>query len=116
MPFATASNARAGCRVHGAASRARGRRAGALGALGALLLSAPRARAATRETRDPATESAYVRELLRRSDANRARRTIELQNKYCARQRELGVGDCAGVDEDVMRDAMARSLAALEEK
>lgn len=106
-------------RVHGATARATGRRAcafGSLGALGAMLAGAPRARAAKSEPRDPATESAYVRELLRRSEANRARRTIELQNKYCARQRELGVGDCAGVDEDVMRDAMARSLAALEER
>lgn len=61
-------------------------------------------------------ESAYVKELLRRTEENKDRRRVELQNKNCARQREYGVGDCATVDEDTLRDAMSKSIERLERK
>ncbi|CAL51752.1 unnamed product [Ostreococcus tauri] len=65
---------------------------------------------------DAVNESAYVKELLRRTEENKDRRRVELQNKNCARQREYGVGDCATVDEDTLRDAMSKSIERLERK
>lgn len=32
-----------------------------------------------------------------RSDANRAANRRKIENKYCARQAELGIGDCGGL-------------------
>ncbi|PNH09224.1 hypothetical protein TSOC_004189 [Tetrabaena socialis] len=35
--------------------------------------------------------------LLERSEANKAKNKKEIQNKYCFRQAELGIGDCGGL-------------------
>ena len=39
---------------------------------------------------------------------------MELANKNCLRQSRMGVGDCAGLPEDELRAAMARSVEKLE--
>ena len=41
-------------------------------------------------------------------------RAAELANKNCLRQSQMGVGDCAGLPEDELRAAMARSVEKLE--
>jgi hypothetical protein len=61
-------------------------------------------------------DSPMVAEMLRRTEANRATRAIELQNKYCARQAAMGVGDCAGIDVDELRAAMEESARAVQMK
>ncbi|KAI3426212.1 hypothetical protein D9Q98_008588 [Chlorella vulgaris] len=42
-------------------------------------------------------ESDLLRTLKERSDANRGARKKELEDRYCRRQAELGVGDCGGL-------------------
>ena len=42
-------------------------------------------------------DSELLRTLKERSDANRDQRDKALREKYCFRQAELGVGDCAGL-------------------
>eukprot|EP00884_Botryococcus_braunii_P016937 jgi/Botrbrau1/3927/Bobra.0365s0003.1 len=42
-------------------------------------------------------ESDLVKELRSRSEQNRDKYRKELENKYCYRQAEMGVGDCAGL-------------------
>ncbi|GBF90790.1 hypothetical protein Rsub_03091 [Raphidocelis subcapitata] len=85
-----------------------------LAALGAALLvatAAPGARAeegmfagmsdAQRSKLEAAEQQFQGSETLKllkeRSDANRARNKKAITNKYCARQAELGVGDCGGL-------------------
>lgn len=41
--------------------------------------------------------SDLLKTLKERSDANREQRSKDLRDKYCKRQAELGVGDCAGL-------------------
>lgn len=62
------------------------------------------------------TTSPYIAELLRRTEANRDARRAELQNKYCARQASIGVGDCAGIDPEDLKRAFAESERALDAK
>ncbi|GLC45669.1 hypothetical protein PLESTB_001318400 [Pleodorina starrii] len=38
-----------------------------------------------------------LKALLERSEANKAKNRKDIQNKYCYRQAELGVGDCGGL-------------------
>ena len=52
--------------------------------------------------------------LLAKTEANREVRAVELANKNCLRQSQMGVGDCAGLPEDELRAAMARSVEKLE--
>ncbi|KAG2452880.1 hypothetical protein HYH02_002224 [Chlamydomonas schloesseri] len=42
-------------------------------------------------------KSDTLKALLARSEENRAKNRKEIQNKYCYRQAELGVGDCGGL-------------------
>ncbi len=42
-------------------------------------------------------ESDLLKQLKERSDAKREQRDKELRDKYCMRQAEMGVGDCAGL-------------------
>jgi hypothetical protein len=42
-------------------------------------------------------ESDLLKQLKERSDAKREQREKELRDKYCMRQAEMGVGDCAGL-------------------
>ena len=44
------------------------------------------------------------------------RRTIEQQNKYCLRQSEMGIGDCAGLPEEDLQKAMDESLRRMERR
>ncbi len=46
---------------------------------------------------DSFQQSDLLKELKARSEANKDQRTKELRDKYCKRQAELGVGDCAGL-------------------
>ena len=42
-------------------------------------------------------EGDLLKQLKERSDAKREQRSKELRDKYCMRQAEMGVGDCAGL-------------------
>lgn len=93
-------------------------RLAALGvAAGALLGAATHARPALAlappSTPDAST-SPYIQSLLAKTEANREVRAVELANKNCLRQSQMGVGDCAGLPEDELRAAMARSVEKLE--
>ena len=59
------------------------------------------ARRAAEEREKAANEqfenSEFLRNLKEKSDANKDQRRREQQDKYCRRQAELGVGDCAGL-------------------
>ena len=44
------------------------------------------------------------------------RRALEQQNKYCLRQSQMGVGDCAGLPEEDLKMAMDESLVRFERK
>lgn len=58
----------------------------------------PTAQAAKLAAADAAFEaSPLLKELRERSDANRAKNRRAIENKYCARQAELGIGDCGGL-------------------
>jgi len=57
----------------------------------------------------PQQQSALVRELLARSEANREANRVAIENKYCARQSAMGVGACGDLDEETLREAFARS-------
>lgn len=53
---------------------------------------------ATLAAADDAFEaSPLLKELRERSDANRAKNRKAIENKYCYRQAELGIGDCGGL-------------------
>lgn len=67
-------------------------------------------------TETTTTTSPYIAELLRRTEENRDARRAELQNKYCARQASIGVGDCAGIDPEDLKRAFAESERALDAK
>ena len=70
----------------------------------------------TMSARADVGDSPMVAEMLRRTEANKELRAIELQNKYCARQAAIGVGDCAGVDMEDLREMMVESKRAVELK
>ena len=72
--------------------------------------------ATTMSARADVGDSPMVAEMLRRTEANKELRAIELQNKYCARQAAIGVGDCAGVDMEDLREMMVESKRAVEAK
>ena len=72
--------------------------------------------ATTMSARADVGDSPMVAEMLRRTEANKELRAIELQNKYCARQAAIGVGDCAGVDTEDLREMMMESKRAVEIK
>ncbi|KAG2489707.1 hypothetical protein HYH03_011814 [Edaphochlamys debaryana] len=42
-------------------------------------------------------QSNTLKELLKKSEANKEKNKRDIQNKYCFRQAELGVGDCGGL-------------------
>lgn len=42
-------------------------------------------------------QSGTLKALLEKSEANKAKNKREIQNKYCYRQAELGIGDCGGL-------------------
>ncbi|KAI8469481.1 MAG: hypothetical protein J3K34DRAFT_423741 [Monoraphidium minutum] len=46
---------------------------------------------------DQFQQSETLRLLKEKSDANRAKNKKAIENKYCYRQAELGVGDCGGL-------------------
>ncbi|EEH55929.1 uncharacterized protein MICPUCDRAFT_71054 [Micromonas pusilla CCMP1545] len=66
-------------------------------ALASLLASPLAARAVEPPTTPDASSSPYIRSLLAKSEANRELRELELQNKNCLRQSDMGIGDCAGL-------------------
>jgi len=83
----------------------------------AFALVAARAGAETRDVGGERPEqllerSDFVRSLVERTRANAPRRRIERENRSCIQQRAYGVGDCAGVDEDVLREALLVSEEA----
>lgn len=49
------------------------------------------------EAEDSFQNSSTLKELLARSEQNKEKNKKEIQNKYCYRQAELGVGDCGGL-------------------
>ena len=56
------------------------------------------------ENNDDADEfqSPLVKALLKQTEENKSLRKLQLETKYCLRQSQLGVGDCADIDEETI--------------
>jgi len=70
--------------------------------------SRAKAKAATEggggENNDDADEfqSPLVKALLKQTEENKSLRKLQMETKYCLRQSQLGVGDCADIDEETI--------------
>lgn len=100
----------------GSSSPAVSSRRAALVAAGvaAFALAPTPARAVAPPPTPDASNSAYIRGLLAKSEANRDVRAAEMANKNCLRQSAMGIGDCAGLPEDELKAAMEESARRLE--
>ena len=47
-------------------------------------------------------QSPLVKALLKQTEENKSLRKLQLETKYCLRQSQLGVGDCADIDEETI--------------
>ena len=56
------------------------------------------------------------RDLLKKTEDNKEIRAVEQQNKYCLRQAELGIGDCAGLPMKDLKAAVDESNRKMAEK
>ena len=75
----------------------------------------PRAALAAQPPPTPdASNSKYIQGLLAKTEANKDLRQVELQNKNCLRQSQMGVGDCAGLPEEELVAAMDESVKRLQ--
>ena len=56
------------------------------------------------ENNDDADEfqSPLVKALLKQTEENKSLRKLQMETKYCLRQSQLGVGDCADIDEETI--------------
>ena len=88
--------------------------AGVLGIAGGLAIDPPAAFAAPPPPTPDASTSKYIQGLLAKTEANRDLRQVELQNKNCLRQSQMGVGDCAGLPEEELVAAMDESVKRLQ--
>ena len=43
-----------------------------------------------------------MKALLKQTEENKSLRKLQLETKYCLRQSQLGVGDCADIDEETI--------------
>lgn len=91
-----------------------GAAAGVLGIAGGLAIDPPAAFAAPPPPTPDASNSEYIQGLLAKTEANRDLRQVELQNKNCLRQSQMGVGDCAGLPEEELVAAMDESVKRLQ--
>lgn len=56
-----------------------------------------------------------IERLLERSRQNRAYRRVQLENKYCYRLAQSGIGDCADIDKETLKRAMRESERRVRE-
>ena len=47
-------------------------------------------------------QSPLVKALLKQTEENKSLRKLQMETKYCLRQSQLGVGDCADIDEETI--------------
>ena len=50
-----------------------------------------------------AFQSPLIKALLEQTEENKALRKLQLETKYCLRQSQMGVGDCADIDEESIK-------------
>ena len=48
-------------------------------------------------------QSPLIKALLEQTEENKALRKLQLETKYCLRQSQMGVGDCADIDEESIK-------------
>ena len=48
-------------------------------------------------------KSPLIKALLEQTEENKALRKLQLETKYCLRQSQMGVGDCADIDEESIK-------------
>ena len=87
-----------------------GAAAGGLGIAVELAVNPHVALAAQPPPTPDASNSKYIQGLLAKTEANRDLRQVELQNKNCLRQSQMGIGDCAGLPEEELVAAMDESV------
>ena len=88
--------------------------AGVLGIAAELAVNPQAALAAQPPPTPDASNSKYIQGLLAKTEANRDLRQVELQNKNCLRQSQMGIGDCAGLPEEELVAAMDESVKRMQ--
>ena len=58
---------------------------------------------AKEEEDQEAFQSPLIKALLEQTEENKALRKLQLETKYCLRQSQMGVGDCADIDEESIK-------------
>ena len=56
-----------------------------------------------KEDDEEAFQSPLIKALLEQTEENKALRKLQLETKYCLRQSQMGVGDCADIDEESIK-------------
>lgn len=56
-----------------------------------------------KEEDEEAFQSPLIKALLEQTEENKALRKLQLETKYCLRQSQMGVGDCADIDEESIK-------------
>jgi len=68
-----------------------------------LVSSDKEANAFAKEDDQEAFQSPLIKALLEQTEENKALRKLQLETKYCLRQSQMGVGDCADIDEESIK-------------
>lgn len=61
-------------------------------------------------------QSPLVKALLKQTEENKSLRKLQLETKYCLRQSQLGVGDCADIDEESIKKIQRERAEKLKTK
>jgi hypothetical protein len=61
-------------------------------------------------------QSPLIKALLEQTEENKALRKLQLETKYCLRQSQMGVGDCADIDEDSIKRIQKERAEKLKNK
>ena len=68
------------------------------------------------ENNDDEFQSPLVKALLKQTEENKSLRKLQLETKYCLRQSQLGVGDCADIDEETILKIQKERAEKLKKK
>ena len=61
-------------------------------------------------------QSPLIKALLEQTEENKALRKLQLETKYCLRQSQMGVGDCADIDEESIKRIQKERAEKLKNK
>ena len=69
-----------------------------------------------KEDDEEAFQSPLIKALLEQTEENKALRKLQLETKYCLRQSQMGVGDCADIDEESIKRIQKERAEKLKNK